>query len=317
MKIGIYDVDKTRFPNLALMKLSAFEKKNGNEVEIFEPLLSDTYDWVYVSKVFTYHKEPDFFPKYTTYGGTGFQLFNVTLNARAEHIMPDYKIFNTKVSIGFVTRGCPNKCPWCVVPHKEGKIHEHADFHEFYNPKFKKMVLLDNNIIAHPHGLEQLEEIAKLGISIDVNAGIEARRVNKDIAKILAKQKWFVPIRIGCDQDSAMKYVKQAAETLRLAGVTPQRFIGYVLLKDDLDSAYRRCEFLRSINIDPYCQPYRDPLGETIVPDEHMLFSRWVNQKAFFRNMPWEEFRKKKIGWKTFKEHRSIDTCGYTLLEED
>jgi hypothetical protein len=62
MRIGLIDVDSHNFPNLALMKISAWHKARGDEVEWCIPLMH--YDIVYQSKVFdeTYSQDIDWYP---------------------------------------------------------------------------------------------------------------------------------------------------------------------------------------------------------------------------------------------------------------
>lgn len=55
MKIALHDSDKTNFPNLALMKLSAWHKKQGDNVEFFIPFFAEFYDKIYSSKIFTFN----------------------------------------------------------------------------------------------------------------------------------------------------------------------------------------------------------------------------------------------------------------------
>ena len=148
MKIGLVSVDGHNFPNLALMKLSAWHKQQGDIVEWASPILDD-YDRVYMSKVFTF--TPDCLDIYhcdVVRGGTGYKDYDTVLPDNVEHICPDYSLYgNTTTAYGFLTRGCVNKCPWCVVPNKEGYIRPNADIDEFIDNR-KEAVLLDNNVLA-------------------------------------------------------------------------------------------------------------------------------------------------------------------------
>ena len=123
--IGLHDADRTDFPNLALMKLSAHHKAAGDRVEWFAPLLGP-YDRVYSSKVFTYTPDYPYLPEAAELGGTGYKI-STELPEETEHIRPDYTLYNLDYSLGFLTRGCPRHCPWCFVPDKEGPIRAHAE----------------------------------------------------------------------------------------------------------------------------------------------------------------------------------------------
>lgn len=284
--IGICDCDNTSFPNLALMKISAWHKKRGDCVEFFSPLNSAFYDQIYASKVFRFTKNnPYLFGDFIA-GGIGFN--DNVLADEIEHIMPDYALYGVDYAMGFVTRGCPNKCSWCVVPSKEGEIRANAEIEEFHSVQ-KKIILLDNNILAHEHGIKELEKIADRKIILDCNQGLDARLVDNDVAKLLAKIK-FEKIRFACDSSSQMQPVKDAIEKIRKFSGKKGNFFIYVLVKD-VDDALVRVEFLRSIGADPFAQPYRDLNNHAEPPKILKRFARWVNHKAIFKSVKWSDYR--------------------------
>ena len=205
MKIGLVDVDSHNFPNLALMKLSAYHKSKGDNVEFINHLLN--YDVVYQSKIFTYSKDNNFAvnTKKIIKGGTGYygsDAFTSVLQNEIEHITPDYNLYNFEkykgCAFGFLTRGCPNHCKECIVPEKEGDIKPYADIDEFLGDK-KIAILLDNNVLASKHGLKQIEKIVDKKIRIDFNQGLDAKIIakNPDIAKLLSRVKWHKYLRMA------------------------------------------------------------------------------------------------------------------------
>ena len=129
MIVGLHDCDGHGYPNLALMKLSAWHKAQGDDVRWFIPLAQ--YDRVYSSKVFTFTPDDPYLPSDAIKGGTGYGA-SLNLPDEVEHMCPDYELYHCKESYGFLTRGCPNACPWCIVQKKEGKIRAHADIEELY-----------------------------------------------------------------------------------------------------------------------------------------------------------------------------------------
>ena len=136
MDIGLIDVDSHNFPNLCLMKLAAYHKAQSDRVGWYDH--DRHYDIVYQSRVFdnTYSKDIDFTPNATQVikGGTGYGLDNRLPDA-VEHIMPDYSLYGkTDTAYGFLTRGCPRHCAFCIVGDKEGlRSHKVADLSEFWN----------------------------------------------------------------------------------------------------------------------------------------------------------------------------------------
>lgn len=285
-KIGFHDADDTDYPNLALMKLSAWHKAQGDNVEWFRPLLGP-YDHVYSGKVFTFTEGYPYLPDHATRGGTGYGNPQ-DLDDHVEHAMPDYDLYNINYSMGFLTRGCPRNCPWCFVPEKEGDVREHADIEEF--AAHRDVVLMDNNVLAHPHGLAQIEKMAKLGLRVDFNQGLDARMIDDGIARLLSKLTWLKPLRLACDFKGQMKSVQKAVELLRWHNVKPNRYFCYLLVKDVPD-AVERVRFLKGLLVDPYAQPYRDK-ENTPPTEEQRLFARWVNDKGDYRIIPWEDYRK-------------------------
>lgn len=285
--IGLIDVDGHNFPNLALMKLSAFHKSKGDMVEWV--LLND-YDKTYVSKVFSF--TPDYIPVLSNLGEiiTGGSAYNYKkLPYNIEHIMPDYSLYNTSKAYGFLTRGCPNKCSWCIVPEKEGNITKNTDITEFWDGQ-KDAILLDNNVLAHDHGLRQIEKIINLGIKIDFNQGLDARLIDNNIAKLLSRVKWHKPIRMACDTKGQMDSIEKATALLRKYNTTPSNFFIYVLVKDIKDALYR-VEFLRKLKLDPFAQPYID-FKKNIKPSKELRrFARWVNHKAIFKSVEFENYK--------------------------
>ena len=174
MKIGMIDVDGHNFPNIPLMKLSAWHKSKGDSVEWYQPLFSGRMDIVYMSKVFS------FTPDYQYYidadkivrGGSGYAIQTIKgkevyikendndLPPEIEHIYPDYDLYPELCkdkAFGFLTRGCPRGCDFCHVKCKEGQqSRKVADLSEFWKGQ-KEIVLCDPNLIACPEWKDLLQ----------------------------------------------------------------------------------------------------------------------------------------------------------------
>ena len=288
-KIGLHSSDGNRYPNLALMKLSAWHKSIGDKVEWFMPL--NKYDKVYSSKVFTFSPTDPYLVAGSERGGTGYGMTN-TLPEHIEHVMPDYSIYSEcDYSMGFLTRGCPNKCSWCIVPSKEGNIHANASFEEFYRKDSRDIVFMDNNVLASEHGLREIERLGKTKLRVDFNQGLDARLIDDGIAKLLSELLWLKPVRLACDTKSQMPSIKKAVEMLRKHNTTPKNYFCYVLVKD-IDDALERVMFLKDLGVDPFCQPYRDFTANTKPREDQRRFARWVNHKAIFKTVKWEDYNK-------------------------
>jgi len=284
VKIAIHDHENNGYPNVALMKLSAWHKAQGDSVEWFSAIFAD-YDKVYSSKVFTWTQQDPYLPKDVVIGGTGHDI-SATLPGEVEGMMPDYSLYDCDKSYGFLTRGCIRFCPWCFVPKKEGRIRAHQDIEDFL--QHKEVVLMDNNVLAHRHGIEQIEKMVKMGIKVDFNQGLDARLIDNAMAKLLAKLKWKPSIRLACDSVEMIEPIRKAVELLRWHNATPSQYFCYVLVKE-IEDALERVRFLKGIYVYPFCQPYRDKEG-TEPTREQKRFARFCNHRAVFRSTTWEDY---------------------------
>lgn len=282
MLVGLHDSDKTDFPNYALMKISAWHKAKGDQVEWWNPLF--TYDRVYSSKVFTFTPENPYLPENTIKGGTGYGVYT-ELPAEIDAMFPDYSIYpKCDYAIGFLTRGCIRKCPWCVVPKKEGQIREYRTWREIKRPDSRDIVFMDNNVLACQHGIEQIEDMGGANVRIDFNQGLDARIITPEIAGLLSKVKWIRSVRMSCDTDAMLNVVLTAIDRLAEKGIKPYRVFVYLLVQD-IESAERRAIALREAGADVFAQPYRDFVNNTEPDKEQKRFARWVNRKEIFKTV--------------------------------
>ncbi len=301
MIIGLHDAEKEHFkvknfPNLALMKISAWHKARGDTVEWWNP--AHRYDRVYSSKVFDFTPVDPYLPEDTIRGGTGYRDIPMdrTLPAEIDEIFPDYSIYpECDYAIGYITRGCPNHCRWCVVPRKEGGIRPYRSWEELVRPDTDKLILMDNNILACEYGIRQLESLIGSGYRIDLNQGMDARLVTGGIADILSRLSWIRFIRLSCDQRSQIAPIRKAVELLMERGVRPYRIFIYLLVTADLEDASERVEALKGYKaINLYAQAERNErLG--IMPDEmQMEFQQRYVYSGRYRLETWEEYCRRK-----------------------
>ena len=281
MKIGLHDADENGFPNLALMKISAWHKARGDDVEWWNPLL--LYDRVYSSKVFTFTPECMYLPQDTIKGGTGYGLYN-ELPDEVDAMPPDYTLYSACMhAIGFLTRGCIRHCPWCVVPRKEGNIRPYRTWQEIKRPDSRDIVFMDNNVLACRHGLEQIQAMIGQDVRVDFNQGLDARLITSDVAQMLARLKWIRFIRMSCDTDAMLSVVLHAIRMLAKEGVKPYKVFVYLLVQD-IASAEHRALALREAGVEVFAQPYRDLAHNTEPAKQQKQFARWVNRKAVFKS---------------------------------
>jgi len=304
-KIGLIDIDGHNFPNLALMKLSSFHKQQGDLVEWYSGI--EHYNRVYMSKIFAFTPDETrvIQSDEVVRGGSGYKLFNQWLPKEIEHICPDYSLYPMfSDAYGFLTRGCVNKCSFCIVPKKEGDIRKHADITEFLDGR-KSAILMDNNVIASDWGLSQIEKIISLKVKVDFNQGIDCRLIARDksIAKLLKRVSWIRYIRMAYDSSAITEEVKTAIAYLKEAGIPAYKMFFYMLVKDgQIKDAEMRALNLDFLGCKPFAMPYRD-LDNNLPPTvEQRKFANWVNQPQAFKSCTYQEF-----DYKVRKQKRIIN----------
>lgn len=266
MKVALLDFDmmqakrRRAFPNLALMKLSAWHKKQGDDVSLNFPLKGT--DIVYASCVFTWNKPKELSP-IIQYGGSGLRDYKIILPLEIEHITPDYELYpNIDFSMGYTSRGCIRNCWFCKVRAKEGYIQAWASIKEFYNPRFKLLLLLDNNILASPNWRETLQELIPLNVLVDFNQGLDIR--------CLDDEKWYYlrqvkvdKYRFAFDSISYETSIRKGLDLMLGSGISPRKLSFYVLVGGSQDDqAIERMKLLQSYNVDVYPMIYRDDTGK-------------------------------------------------------
>lgn len=297
MRIGLLPVD-SQYPNLALMKLSTWHKAQGDTVEWYNPLCC--YDKVYMAKVF------NFTPDYGYYvhadeverGGTGYDL-KKTLPRQIDCIQPDYSIYpqiDSRTAYGFLTRGCPNRCRWCIVPKKEGRLKPYMDVDEIAVDGRDNLILMDNNILASDYGLSQIEKIVRRKLRVDFNQGLDARLVTDDVARLLARVKWIKRIRFGCDTPGQIADCERATTLIDRYGYKGEYFF-YCILLDDFRESFNRVNHWRAKGrrFLPHAQPYRDPnTPHQVVPQWQKDLAGWADKKWIFRTCEFRDFEPRK-----------------------
>ena len=300
MKIGLLAIDSS-YPNLALMKISAFHKSIGDIVSWYNPF--DKYDKLYMSKVFSFTPDYDYYINNVSgeilRGGTGYDIHSM-LPEEIDMMQPDYSIYPTidsRTSYGFLTRGCPNRCKWCIVPQKEGNIRPYMDIDDItMNGTRSYVVLMDNNVLASNYGLSQIEKIVYRKYHVDFNQGLDARMVTDDIAKLLAKVKWIKRIRFGCDTPAQIAECERATTLIDKYGYNGEYFF-YCILLDDFNESFNRVNHWRSKGkrFLPHAQPYRDVnTPHQIIPQWQKDLAGWANKKWIFRTCEFSDFEPRR-----------------------
>lgn len=217
-------------------------------------------------------------------------------------MFPDYSIYPyCDFSIGYITRGCSNHCRWCVVPEKEGSIKPYREWRDLVRPDSKKLVLMDNNILASPFGISQLESLIDSRYSIDLNQGMDARLVDNSIAQVISRLNWIRYIRFSCDTIGQIESIQRTADLLQRYGVKPYRLFIYLLVTTDLEDASARVEALKKIgSICLYAQAERNEKKGIIPNAAQIEFAQRYIYSGIFRRESWTEYCTKRNLFKKF-----------------
>lgn len=277
MKIGLIDVDGHNFPNLPLMKISAWHKQQGDTVEWYEPMFSGHMDRVYMSKVFSFSPDYQYIidADEIIKGGSGYAIEtkdgketyrterDSNLPVYIEHIYPDYSIYpeQTKdTAFGFLTRGCPRECDFCCVARKEGRrSYKVANLSEFWRGQ-RKIVLYDANILACEDHPDLLEQLIDSGARVDFNQGLDVRMTNDRNIEQIKKIKLDM-IHFAYDRYTDKKIVeKKMREFKEATGYDKDkgRIMVYILTNFDttIEEDIERIQFCRELRFAPYPMIY-------------------------------------------------------------
>lgn len=288
-KIGLIDVDGHGFPNIALMKLSAWHKTNGDVVKWAS---SGIYYRIYVSKIFTFTPEPDIASLHGEfeYGGTGYNI-EKTLPDYIECVQPDYSIYpQYKFSVQFFSRGCIRKCPFCLVNKKEGKIRPVTPMN--LNPDGEWIEVLDNNFFANPDWKNSIETLIQYGQKVNLH-GVDIRIMNEEQAFYLNKLKLKQNIHIAWDlpEIDLTDKLKEVIKYIKPYKLTCYILVGFNSTREQDLYRIRRCKELK---ITPFIMPYRD-FENMIEPDQYQKdLARWANRVILLKSSDFLDYQPRK-----------------------
>ena len=309
MKIGLIDVDGHNYPNLPLMKISAWHKRQGDTVRWYDPWdgLIEKYDKVYMSKVFSFTPDYDrpIYADEISRGGSGYCIKLVDgkeaydksndkdLPYEVEHIYPDYSLYpemTKDTAYGFLTRGCPRGCAFCHVAKKEGRCsYRVADLSEFWHGQ-KNIVLCDPNILACPEHMDLLQQLVDSKAKVNFNQGLDVRLVNERNIELI-KQIRLESIHFAFDRwqdreviEKKLRLFKEKTGFDRHKG----QVCVYILTNFDttIEQDLYRIQLCRELNFSPYPMIYDKENCDPV----YRKIQRWCNNRIFWKVPTFEEY---------------------------
>lgn len=300
-KIGLIDVDGHNYPNIPLMKISAWHISQGDSVEWYDPMFSGYMDKVYVSKVFSFTPDFQYFidADEVSYGGSGYCISLVDgkevydkskdteLPPEIEHIYPDYSLYGIEdTAYGFLTRGCPRGCSFCHVEAKEGRASRKvADLSEFWNGQ-KNIVLCDPNILACRQWKDLLQQLIDSKAWVDFNQGLDIRLMTEEKAEMF-KQIKTKNIHFAWDRyEDKEKIVPMFEMFKRITGIDYRKLGVFVLCNFDttFEQDLERIYTLRDLGFSPYVMLYDK--ANIKRGSQYKKLQQWCNNRIIFSKCP-------------------------------
>ena len=270
--IGIYNLEP--YTNIALEKVRLYFQDEG--VRDYNPLEHHLFDKIYCSSIFT-HSNKSYVTHDMICGGSGFDL--------ATTLPPEIEMMKPKINIGFTTRGCIRKCPFCIVPEKEGKIKVVGDIYDFWDGKSRNITILDNNILAAKKHFKNISRQIKIeNLKVDFNQGLDHRLLTNKIAAIL-KSLRYKEYRFSFDSISFESSVCEAIDILHNHDIKWSMWYVLVGFDSTYDEDLFRLRLLKSHNQKAFVQRYNG-----ISNAFYNELAGWVNQHRFFNKYTFDEF---------------------------
>lgn len=284
MRVRLLAVDSL-IPNVALMKLATWHRAQGDDVAVYSPLWDRDIDLLYASRLFDYGPAFEYWPDCRVVrGGPG---YNLTSLPCPDSTYPDYDLYGCGYAIGRVTRGCPRRCPWCLVWHQDGnRVRQVAELGDFLRGQ-THLRLLDDNLTAMPElFLETCARLAELKTRVRWEA-LDIRLMDDAMCEALLRVRRWGHLHFAWDSIAEGDRVLAGLRRLKRLYPSLDDVAVYVLVGFDTtpEEDMYRLEALRALGASPFVMPYRkdDPYQRAL--------ARWVNRPQLFKSVPWAEYR--------------------------
>lgn len=246
----------------------------------FQPLfLPKDYDEIHISCTFTWDKPfcRDLKVQYEAVQDKPVKLGGVAFGTPVEEFVQGMYV---APNIIFTTRGCNNKCPWCMVHTVEGKFRTLDDI-----PVGN--ILQDNNFLqADRAHRDKVFEMLKTQRQIAFRGGLEADLLDDHFVDGIRGLR-IAELWLACDTDARFNDFAKACEKLTKAGFNRNKIRCYVLSYGrDREADEARARAVYEAGAMPFVQLYRDfSEVKTVYPKDWERWARTWQRPAIIKAM--------------------------------
>lgn len=282
MKVLLINID-SKLPNIALKKIEKYHTDRGDEIILDLPMFRTIADKIYVSCIFDWNKyQCEEWKEWgAEIGGSGYDL--------KKTLPPEIDKIKVDINMGFTTRGCIRKCPFCIVPEKEGKIKAVGDIYDFWDGKSKEIILFDNNILALPKHFKMIcSQIRDEQLKVDFNQGLDCRLLTEDLVQELKSIK-CIEYRFAFDNIKDMPHIEKAIELLDKYDIKAMWYI-IVGFNSTFEDDIKRIDHITFRGHRAFVMKHKNVKGDR----KYTQLARWTNSPLWRNAMPFSDFIKIK-----------------------
>lgn len=195
-------------------------------------------------------------------------------------------------SIGFTTRGCFRKCPFCVNK-KYDQVRKHSPIEEFLDKSRPYIYLWDDNFLAYPDWEQVLDSLESIGKPFQFRQGLDLRLMTDQKAKRFSNTHYKGDFIFAFDNLKDKKIIVENIQLWKRYSSNICKF--YILCayesqdEKDIENTFERIHILMKYGSLPYIMRY-ESYKKSRFRGMYIELARWCNQPKFFKKNLLESF---------------------------